>query len=218
MTRPATVASLAVPALETMGAILCGGRSSRMGQDKATLPVDGVAMSARVAGALRHGGCRTVVAIGGDAAALTAVGLETHADQMPGEGPLGGIVTALNVLRHRAGEVLVAACDLPWLTAATVNALREGLAAHAEADVAVAFGARQEPLCAIWRITVLPELEVAFESGERAVHRALERFALVHVRVDAASVVNVNSTDDLVAARRHAQPGPDRRSPSGPSR
>ena len=48
------------------GAVLTGGRSSRMGRDKATLPVDGVPMAARVADALRRAGAEPVLAVGGD--------------------------------------------------------------------------------------------------------------------------------------------------------
>ena len=55
------------------GAVLTGGRSSRMGQDKATLPVDGVPMAARVAGALRRAGAEPVLAVGGDQTALEAL-------------------------------------------------------------------------------------------------------------------------------------------------
>ena len=72
------------------GAVLTGGRSSRMGRDKATLPVDGVPMAARVADALRRAGAEPVLAVGGDQAALEALGLTWVADRHPGEGPSGG--------------------------------------------------------------------------------------------------------------------------------
>ncbi|MGH9084822.1 MAG: NTP transferase domain-containing protein, partial [Acidimicrobiales bacterium] len=53
---------------------MCGGSSTRMGRDKATLEVGGVAMAVRVADALRAAGADEVRAIGGDAAGLARLG------------------------------------------------------------------------------------------------------------------------------------------------
>jgi molybdopterin-guanine dinucleotide biosynthesis protein A len=168
-----------------------------MGRDKATLPVDGTAMALRVAAALVAGGCAHVVAIGGDAAALGALGLEVVADQHPGEGPLGGIITALDA--SDAGSVVVASCDLPWLSAATVAALIEGRGGHA---VAIARGERREPLCAVWRSGIRRDLADLFEGGVRAVHRAVDALDAVEVAVDPDSVRNVNAPSDLRDATR----------------
>src|SRR5205085_1408893 len=66
----------------------------------------------RVADALRAAGADPVVAIGGDEPALRALGLTVVADAHPGEGPLGGIITALEALGERAELVAVLACDL----------------------------------------------------------------------------------------------------------
>jgi molybdopterin-guanine dinucleotide biosynthesis protein A len=66
-----------------------------MGRDKALLPVGGVPMALRVADALRAAGADEVVAVGGDATALAALGLTVVPDDHPGVGPLAAIVTAL---------------------------------------------------------------------------------------------------------------------------
>jgi molybdenum cofactor guanylyltransferase len=179
------------------GAVLCGGQSRRMGRDKATLPVDGTAMAARVAAALAGGGCLPVVAIGGDAGALTLLGLAVVADQHSGAGPLGGIITALDALG--ADAVVVASCDMPWLRAATVRTLVGGLGGHM---VAVAHGLRREPLCAVWRRGCLDDLRAQFDGGLRAVHRALDALDAVEVAVDAGDVRNVNAPADLGSATR----------------
>jgi molybdenum cofactor guanylyltransferase len=175
------------------GAVLCGGRSSRMGRDKALVPVDGVAMAARVATALRAGGCDRVVAVGGDAHALASLGLTTVADEHPGEGPLGGILTALG--HGDAATVVVVGCDMPWLTARVVGALVSALDGH---DVAVARAERLEPLCAAWRRPPPAVLAASFAVGERAVHRVLQRLDVVEVAVEPAAVSNVNSPSDLL--------------------
>ncbi|MCU1501346.1 MAG: putative molybdenum cofactor biosynthesis protein [Ilumatobacteraceae bacterium] len=201
------------------GAVLCGGRSTRMGRDKATLEVDGEAMAAHVADALRAAGCDPIVAIGGDARAMAALGLEPVTDLYPGDGPLGGIITALGALAepttsapqtwvHGEGvasvdaavdAVVVVSCDLPWLTATTIQRVIAGLGEH---DVAVAHGERREPLCAVWRPTCLGRLRAGFDDGRRAVHGAIDGLDAVDVPVDPPSVRNVNTPDDVREASR----------------
>jgi molybdopterin-guanine dinucleotide biosynthesis protein A len=169
-----------------------------MGRDKATMPVDGAAMAARVAAVLRDVGCVPVVAIGGDPGALAALGLDVVADLHPGEGPLGGIVTALDALVD-ARAVVVVGCDMPWLSVAAVMAVITGLGEH---EVAVAHGDRREPLCAAWRPSVLPLLRIRFDEGVRAVQRVLDECDSTAVDVDPASVRNVNSAADLGGGTR----------------
>ena len=176
------------------GAVLCGGRSTRMGRDKASLPVDGIAMADRVAAALHDAGCTPVVAIGGHPAAHAITVVE---DDHPGEGPLGGILTAM---RHWGGPVAVASCDMPWLTGDVVRHLIDALGEH---DVAAARGDRLEPLCAVWSVASAHHLRVAFDGGERAVRRAMAALDVVEVPVDPATVRNVNSPSDLPGRDGH---------------
>jgi molybdopterin-guanine dinucleotide biosynthesis protein A len=131
-----------------------------------------------------------VVAVGGDAGALEAAGLDVVADLYPGEGPLGGLITALRWSPEP--EVVVAACDLPWLDAATVRALL-----GAGDGVRVARTDRLEPLCACWPVSALPAIEVLFAAGERAVRRALHSLEVIDVAVARAALRNVNTPADL---------------------
>lgn len=152
------------------GAVLTGGESRRMGRDKATLEVAGVPLAVRVARALLEVGVSPVVAIGGPIEQLGAAGLDGIADRWPGQGPLGGLLTALRW--SPAPRVLVAACDLPGLTA---DAAREVLidddpAAH----VVMAVTDRPEPLFAVWDVArATAELQAAFDAGERSPRRAI---------------------------------------------
>ncbi|HEX2785027.1 MAG TPA: NTP transferase domain-containing protein, partial [Ilumatobacteraceae bacterium] len=64
-----------------LGAVLCGGASRRMGVDKATLRIQGVAMARRVADVLLAAGCALVIAVGGDSVELRRLGLDGVADE-----------------------------------------------------------------------------------------------------------------------------------------
>ncbi len=81
-----------------MGAVLAGGESSRMGTDKAFIAVHGEPMVLRAVRALQNAGAQTTVVVGGDTPRFKAMGLTTLADDHPGEGPLGAVLTALRNL------------------------------------------------------------------------------------------------------------------------
>ncbi|MEQ1701324.1 MAG: molybdenum cofactor guanylyltransferase [Ilumatobacteraceae bacterium] len=178
-----------------VGAVLCGGASTRMGRDKALLPVDGVAMAAHVAAALRGGGCDEVVAIGGDAVGLAAVGLTVVPDEFPGDGPLGGVITAL-AAHPDASMVVIVACDLPRLQPSSVAALLAALPGH---EVAVATGdaGRPQPVCAAWQPSAVAALRPAFVAGERRMMQAIGLLVQVTVPVPAQDLANVNTPSDL---------------------
>jgi molybdopterin-guanine dinucleotide biosynthesis protein A len=173
-----------------------------MGRDKALVELGGAALAVRVRDALVAAGATAVRAIGGDGPRLAALGLAVDADDDPGAGPLGGLLTALRTARA-ADVVLVVACDLvrpdPAALAATVAALERGAAADPAADVAVPLvGGRRQWLHAAYRTKALPALAAAYGSGERAVHRAVMALDVVEVTgVDPAAVADADTPADL---------------------
>ncbi len=179
------------------GAVLTGGASRRMGPgvDKALLAVGGVPLAVRLAGVLTAAGAARVVAIGGDGPRLRALGLDWRPDRDPGEGPLGGLLTAL--AESPEPVTVVVATDLPELTPAVVGALVAALGADDATDVALARTDRLEPLCGAWRRRARPALERAYAAGERAVHAALAELVRAEVAAPLAALRNVNRPGDL---------------------
>jgi molybdopterin-guanine dinucleotide biosynthesis protein A/rhodanese-related sulfurtransferase len=170
-----------------------------MGRDKATLPVGGRPLGAVAAAALRGAGARRVLAIGDRPAGLSALGLEVAPDEHPGEGPLGGILTAL---RHGGGDVVVVlACDLPDASPRAVAAVVEALAAAPAAVAAVpVLDGRLEPLHTAWRSAALPLVEEAFAAGERAPRAVLAQADVVQVAtIPAVHLHGVNTADEVAA-------------------
>jgi rhodanese-related sulfurtransferase len=105
-------------------------------------------------------------------------------------------LTAIEAARHDL--VVVVACDLAWLDAATVRLL---LAADPAAAVAMAHTDRPQPMCARWdRRRVMAPLTGAWATGERAIHRALHGVAVVRVPVSERALFNVNTLQDLAVA------------------
>ena len=168
-----------------------------MGRPKALIDVDGSPMVVRVAEALSAAGCAPVRLIGpipSDMALLPDdEAYPLVEDRWPGEGPLGGVITALLDV---GGDVVVAACDLPDLDAVTVRAIRDACGAD-RADAVVATTDRLEPALARWNHRALDPLTAIFATGERALHTALGLLDIVEVAVDPAAMRNVNTPGDL---------------------
>jgi molybdopterin-guanine dinucleotide biosynthesis protein A len=97
-------------------------------------------------------------------------------DRWPGEGPLGGIITALLHTREtepRCEWNLIVSCDMPFLTAEWLRFLVER-ATKSAAQVLVPHSAHgPEPLCACWRTDAVDTLQAAFEEGVRRVNRGI---------------------------------------------
>lgn len=181
---------------------MAGGASSRMGTDKALVEVGGTPMLAIGLRALVGGGVSRVVVVGGDAEAYRMVvpGITTVPDDHPGEGPLGGIITALRRMPEEDGAgMVILACDLPGVCASSVAGIVAALDADPTAQACVAtHNGRMEPLHAVWRRSALGRVEEAFSSGERAVHRVLEDIDTVMVEdLGETWFRNVNSPDEL---------------------
>lgn len=98
-----------------VGLILAGGLSSRMGEDKALMAIDGVSMLDRTARILRSLGAGLVVVSGSRPGGIP--------DRWPEAGPVGGLASAAEVLPD--AELLVVPVDMPRLNHAVLAPLVE---------------------------------------------------------------------------------------------
>lgn len=194
------------------GAVLCGGASRRMGRDKATLVLDGRALAVRVADELRAAGALGVEAVGGDAAALIGAGLAHRPDRWPGEGPLGGIVTALAATDGAEGAadlLVVTSCDLVTPDRRAFLGVAAALA-EAGADVAVPVVAgRHQWLHAAWHRRVAGVLGDVFAAGERSVAGAVLGLRVVTVAgLPPAALRDADRPGDLPSGPAPPPPAP----------
>jgi len=147
------------------GVVLAGGRSRRMGRDKARLRLGGETL---VEGAVRRlaAVCPQVVIADGGRGLLAAY---ASVDDGPGRGPAAGILGAAR--RCPGRDLLVLACDLP----AVPVALLRRLAGQADGDLLLPrHGAVVEPLCARYGPAALAALAARVDRGDLALHRLLD--------------------------------------------
>ena len=177
--------------------MLCGGRSERFGSDKALAPFGASTVGARVVAALREGGADPVVAIGGLAGEQLAV--PTVPDRRPGDGPLGGLATAL--LWARVGSVVVVPCDLPLLSSDHVARL---LAVDPPDDVAVVATVDGEPRISLgrWPASQGRRLLDLVDGGERRFRRALDHLPWQGVELPVDAVTDADTPDELARLER----------------
>ncbi|MGI9621504.1 MAG: molybdenum cofactor guanylyltransferase [Acidimicrobiales bacterium] len=157
------------------GVVLAGGRSSRMGEDKALIDFKGRPLVQVSLDAIQSAGADEIFVVGGNREALSGIGVRWVPDDYPGEGPLGGIITALR--KAETQVVVVLACDHTETAGPAITAV-VGALGTADVVVPVVEGRRQT-LHAAWRRECLPVVEAAFESGARAVTDALARLEVV---------------------------------------
>ncbi len=193
------------------GYVLAGGASSRFGTDKALAELQGQTMLERAASLLAT--LVPSVKVVSPTVRLSAGAVETIPDRWPGEGPLGGILTALLDAKN-GGENdswnLIVSCDMPMLTADWLRYLvQRAMASEAEAAVPKSPHG-WEPLCACWRTSATELVLPNFEAGTRKVTEALNA---LHVEVldekdwkrfDSSGRLfwNMNTTEDYEEARR----------------
>lgn len=160
--------------VRTAGYVLAGGASSRFGSDKALAQLDGETVLQRMVRLLSEvAESARVVTI---ADRYPDFGKKIVADRWPGEGALGGILTALHDARERdAAWSAVVSCDMPFLTREWLGYMLDR-AVHGDADVLFPRShSGDEPLCSCWRTAALPQLQAAFDEGIRKVTDAMKR-------------------------------------------
>ena len=198
-----------------MGAVLAGGASTRMGADKAFIEIDGVPMVARAAAALTAAGVADVLVVGGDEARLGELGLLAVSDRHPGEGPLGGVITALAAIEAvewfdgaAVEAVVTLPCDViePDVAAVrcVIDRLGDPAGAAPEADMVVPLGSGvPQWMHAAWRRRCLPALSEAFARGVRAPWEAAKQLSAVEVEIPGAGwFKDADRPEDLPSGAR----------------
>jgi molybdopterin-guanine dinucleotide biosynthesis protein A len=186
------------------GVILVGGKSRRMGRDKAFLQITGKTIFERVLEIFRESFDR-IVLVGDRAERFAGYGLPVLPDIYPGSA-LGGLYTGLY---HSATEhVFVSSCDLPFPNQAVVRhlcSLKSGFDAVVP-NTAHGF----EPLFALYAKNCLGPMRELLESGNFSAYGSYPKIRVRYVQGeelarldrDGKSFVNVNTPEELEKIRK----------------
>jgi molybdenum cofactor guanylyltransferase len=183
-----------VPSGCLTGLVLAGGKSTRMGTDKATLRLHGERLIDRAVWVLQAC-CAEVLVASGDGVRLTGLSVPQIPDAVPDAGPLGGLVAGLDAAAHRL--VAVVAVDMPNADARVLKRLADSWGG--QAAVVPRMNRRIQPLHAIWAKAAARDLRVFLDHGGRAVAAAVERCGALIIDADGWGPFawNVNRPEDL---------------------
>lgn len=185
------------------GVVLAGGRSTRMGSNKALQEVGGVRIIDRLIGAIRPL-FPEIAIVANDAATYADLGVPIWPDRIPGKGALGGIYTA--VCHSACPQTFCIACDMPFPNQAVIAYLRD---LAPEYDVVVPRTADgYQPLHAVYGKSCLPPMEAMIGADSLKIDRlfsavrlrTVEEGELQPMDPSLRCFINVNTWKELEAA------------------
>jgi molybdenum cofactor guanylyltransferase len=182
------------------GVVFAGGRSTRMGRDKAllTLP-NGRTLLEQAVATLRETGAAEILVSVGNGKTYGFPDAREILDVQDSCGPMGGLHAALAAAHHSLCMAL--AVDLPAMTAAYL----EGLLAEKDMNCGIVplIEGSAEPLAAVYPKAALAEVELAMKTQDYSLQRLirkLETLRLVRLRgvgdAERALFSNWNSPED----------------------
>lgn len=180
------------------GLVLAGGRSRRMGRDKALLEHNGQSQLERMMALLAGCAERAFVSTGKDQRdEPERRRFAQVVDRYDDMGPLAGILSAMD--EYPDADWLVVACDLPNIDTATLRFLIDNRSLDKPFTAFTSsHDGLPEPLCAVYRHGTDTILRAFVESGIRCPRKILIRSDTCLIeQLDPRSLDNVNTPDDL---------------------
>lgn len=195
---------------EANAIILAGGNSTRLGEDKAFVPLNGIPLLTLTARRLHHVAKHLIIA--GRSHFPVDIGLTTNITFAPDAildgGPLVGVYSGL--LASSAGLNLVVACDAPFVRPRLLAHL-VAAASESDADVAaLEWDARTQQLPAVYKRGAANKIDRFLDSGERSLTSLMDSVHFILVKEatvrefdpEGRSFFNINTRDDLTLAER----------------
>lgn len=174
----------------TVGAILAGGDSSRMGTSKSLLVIEGMSFLERVHDTMAAVFTEVIVCGGSE---IPSDGVLIP-DERPGHGPVGGLLSALRIARGR--PVFVTTVDMPVVTPDAIRSLAEPEAQAATVRIAQVAG-EDQPLFGVYGPGVEPIARTIFDAGQRSVMAILDEVDdVTRITMYSSTLFNVNTRSD----------------------
>ncbi len=192
------------------GVILAGGRSRRMaGANKALQPLAGKPLLSHVIARFQPQCCSLCLSVESIEPLWDRFGLQQVADTQAGSnGPLGGVLAALEVTRHQSEWLMLVPCDAPFLPLELAKRLGDCASSEQRLAALVSYQDEWQPTFSLWHRKLLPALRQAVTGQNK---RGLKEFlltqspAVMHwpeqrLAQQPSPFFNINSPQDLAEA------------------
>ena len=176
---------------DIQGFVLAGGKSSRMGQDKARLKIEGKPLVLRTTELLRP--FVRAVTLLGPPARYGDFGLPVVADRWPDQGPLAAVCSGL--VHTTAEWNIFLACDLPLLSGRFIQLLVERIRTSQADAVVPRTEAGWQPLCAAYHSRCRPVFVRALEENRRSLNRLFDEIRMETITPDEMTVAGLRSVE-----------------------
>jgi molybdopterin-guanine dinucleotide biosynthesis protein A len=197
--------------------ILCGGKSSRMGRDKASLPFGTELMLQRVVRLLSEvvdSSAIVVVSAAGQILPPLPPQILIACDENPGRGPLEGLAAGLKAMPDHAEAVYATSCDVPLMATEFVRAMFNQLGNH---EIAVPMeGQFHHPLAAVYRPRVLTTVQQLLNANRLRPRFLFDEVDTIEVDVESlrdvdptlSTLMNLNHPEDYEKALQQLKTTP----------
>jgi molybdopterin-guanine dinucleotide biosynthesis protein A len=178
-----------------------------MRADKASLPIPGGTLIRMVLLQVEGMFNEVLISVSREQA-VDAPGCRTVEDAAPGQGPLAGILAGLKAAKNEVCVVL--ACDIPDID---INFLKRLIAKAQGFDIVVpvSCGGLFEPLFAVYRRSVIPEIEALVRARDFSILTLFDRCRTCKIRLkDSGWLRNLNTPEDYKKYLRELRKGPER--------
>ncbi|PLR81587.1 molybdenum cofactor guanylyltransferase [Bacillus canaveralius] len=194
--------------MQATGIILAGGKSSRMGTNKAFLEVGNQAVIERIIAELSKI-VSDLVVVTNHFAEYQSLGVPMTEDNWKGKGPLAGMEAGLLASKH--DKNLVVACDMPFISVKLGQFLLEQLNQYEAAVPEI--NSRLHPLFAAYRKETVPSIQESLSEDQLKIRSFLHRVnskilkedELSGLGLDGASLYNMNNPDEYRQALQLAK-------------
>ena len=186
------------------GAILAGGRARRFGNvPKGLIEIQpGLSIIAHEIEVMKAAGLQDLIIVSNDQKPYQGFGVAVVPDSKPGNGPLGGIETALGYFAPRYSGVLMLPCDLPAITAREITSLKTDFFETKARVVFASVGSDWHPLCSVFHTGALADIRRAIDFGDLKIRHLWDRLGARNVEFDSPDAFyNINAPQDWKAWR-----------------
>lgn len=178
--------------------ILAGGKSSRMGEDKALLEYEGKYFIEKIAEELSFFD-EKIIARGNNSSLteITDSSWQVIPDIYPEHGPMGGMHSALKLCESDA--MFAVTCDMPLITGKLVSQICEAFDQQYDALIAVTSDGKYHPLCGIYRKELYASMEEYLKEDNNRMMAVLRNARTKYFQLgekESEQLANVNTREE----------------------
>lgn len=178
--------------------ILAGGKSSRMGQNKALLPIDGEANIARITNCLKEA-FHDVLIVANNNELYEFLNIPIVNDKVEGKGPLAGIQAGLLAAKHDANVFV--ACDMPFIS---INLAKAFIEKSEGFDAVVPIiGGKQHPLFAVYKKSLLSVIDQCLQTDQLRLKHVLDQANVNYVREEDLPIKEIDKLHKVFYNMNH---------------